>query len=176
MAYIHFSSGLGICSFAHRSLAHLLRSLRLNERLWAIQSDHSGQMSDYDRIAQGAHYKWATVSDSLRSLMIHEQIAHFFERIASLVFRSQKTSDSLKTIWLKSYFFVCFLKFFNERCEQIAQVTHPKWEMWVNCSGPSQKWANDQMSESLVFKSESLIIHKNEQFAQKTNEWISNMV
>ena len=35
-------TGLGICSFAHRPIPHLLRSLRSNERLWAICSDRSG--------------------------------------------------------------------------------------------------------------------------------------
>ena len=72
--------------------------------------------------------------------------------------------------------------FFGEQCEQIAQVAHQKWAMWTNRSGCSpkmsdherfaqfahQKWAtmseslrsltkNEQMSESLVFLSKSLI-------------------
>ena len=72
--------------------------------------------------------------------------------------------------------------FFDEQCEQIAQVAHQKWAMWANRSGrspkishherfaqvPQQKWAtmseslrsltkNEQMSEALVFLSESLI-------------------
>ena len=73
-----FFTGLGICSFAHRSFAHLLRSLRSNERLWAIRSDHSGQMSNCERIDQVTHDKRETVSDSLRLLrLINEQIARF---------------------------------------------------------------------------------------------------
>ena len=62
-------AGLGIRSFAHRSFAQLLRS---NERLWAIRSYCSGQMSNCERIAQVAHVKRATVSNSLRSIMINE--------------------------------------------------------------------------------------------------------
>ena len=54
---------------------HLLRSLKSNERIWAIRSDCSGQMSDCERIAQVAHDKWVTVSDSLRSLMINKPIS-----------------------------------------------------------------------------------------------------
>ena len=50
-----------------------------------------------EQIAQVAHQKWETMSDSLRSLMINEQIARFiFEWIARLLFCSQKLSNSLK--------------------------------------------------------------------------------
>ena len=76
----------------------MLISLKLNERLWAICSDRSRQISDCEqisqvaqdkmnnreRIAHVAHDKWARVSDSLKSLMINEQM-----------------SDSLKKIGLK---------------------------------------------------------------------------
>ena len=52
-------------------------------------------MSDGEQIAQVAHDKWATKSDSLRSLMIDEGM-----------------SDSLKKICLKKskiLFLVCFI-------------------------------------------------------------------
>ena len=64
--------------------AHLLISLKSNARLWAIRSDRSRQMSNCEQIAQVAHDIWATVSDSLRSLMINERM-----------------SDSLKKFGLK---------------------------------------------------------------------------
>ena len=51
--------------FAHSLIAHSLTSLKSNELLWAIRSDRSGQMSDYERIAQVAHVahvKRATMS------------------------------------------------------------------------------------------------------------------
>ena len=67
-------SGLGIRSFAHRSFAHSLISLKSNEGLWVIRSDCSRQMSDCERIAQVAQDKWATVSESLRALMTNEQL------------------------------------------------------------------------------------------------------
>ena len=76
-------------------MSDLLRLLKINERLWAKRSDRSYQKSDLERMAQVAHDKWATVSDTLRSLMINERM-----------------SDSLKKFWLqnlKSYFLVCFL-------------------------------------------------------------------
>ena len=65
-------AGLEIRSFAHRSFTHLLISLKTNEWLWAICSNRSRQMSDRERITQVAHDKWATVSDSLRLLMINK--------------------------------------------------------------------------------------------------------
>ena len=116
---IHFPAlrpGLGIRSFAHRLFAHLLRSLKSNEQLWAICSDRSGQRSDCEPIAQVTHDKWATVSDSLRSLMINEQN---FKKSKIIFFGT---------------FFVCLKKqmiahslFFNEWCERIAQAAHQKW-------------------------------------------------
>ena len=113
-----------ICSFAH-----LL-----------IRSDRTNQMNNCARIALD---KWATVSDSLRLIMIIERM-----------------SNLLKTIWLKLYFSVRFIyvflykkmshsfipTFINERRERIAQVAHQKSVMWANHSGCSPK-----MSESLVF-------------------------
>ena len=59
-------------------IAHSLKSLRTNERMWAIRSSSSGQMSDCERIAQVAHDKWANVSVSLWSLRTNERIAWFF--------------------------------------------------------------------------------------------------
>ena len=59
-----------------------------------IRSFCSNQMSDCERIAQVAHDKKATVSNSHRSLMINERM-----------------SDLLKKIWiknLKSYFYSMF--------------------------------------------------------------------
>ena len=91
-------------------MSNLLRSLRTNERRWANHSGCSCQKSDHEQITQVTHDKWVTVSDSLRSLMINEWMSKslvFSNQIAHLLFRSQKTSDSLKKIWLKSYF--CYI-------------------------------------------------------------------
>ena len=77
---------------------------------WATVSDSLRSLRTNEQIAQVAHVKRATVSESLRSL--NEQTACFFEQIAHSLFRSQQMSDSLKQIWLKSYFLVRFLNFF----------------------------------------------------------------
>ena len=70
-----FKSGLGIRSFAHHSFAHFLILLKSNERLWAIRSDRSRQMRNCGQIqiAQVVQDKWATVRNSLRSLMTNER-------------------------------------------------------------------------------------------------------
>ena len=76
--------------------------------------------------------------------------------------------------------------FFGERYEWIAQVAHQKWAMWANRSGCSPKMSdvseslrsltkNEQMSELLIFLSESLIhsfLDKKQRFARKSNERI----
>ena len=78
-------AGLGICSFAHRSFAHLLillksnennslRSLKTNERQWANCSGRSEEMSNHEQIAQVTQDKWATMSDWLRSLRGNERM------------------------------------------------------------------------------------------------------
>ena len=49
---IYYWTGLGILS-----CAHLLKIAYFNERLWLIHSDHSGQMSDCEQIAQDKQAK-----------------------------------------------------------------------------------------------------------------------
>ena len=75
-------------------------SLKSNEQLWAIHSDRSGQMSDCEPIAQVAHVKratmsesltvthdkWATMSDSLRLLMINGQISKSLKKFDKIYF------------------------------------------------------------------------------------------
>ena len=117
----------------------------------------------------------------------------WFKKMSDSIIPSFLMSDVSKSLRLLTK---------NERCEQIAQVAHQKRAMWANRSGRSpkmsnherfaqvahQKWAtmskslrsltkNEQMSESLVFLSESLIcsfFSKNERFAQKTDEWVNS--
>ena len=97
----------------------------------------------------------------------------FFWENCTFALLLTKTSDSLKKIWLKSYFWYVFLNkrfahclFFNEQFEQIAQVAHQKLERFAQVA--HQKWAsmseslrsrtkNERMSELLFFWSESLI-------------------
>ena len=66
------------CTNISRAGNSLIRSslilLISNERLWAICSDRSREMSNCERIAQTAHIKRATMSDSLRLLITKEQL------------------------------------------------------------------------------------------------------
>ena len=52
--------------------------------------------SNHEQIAPVAHYNRATMRDLLPSLFTKEWFAIFVERMALLLFCSQKTSDSLK--------------------------------------------------------------------------------
>ena len=62
---------------AHLLIAYSLRSLKSNEQLWTIRSDRSGQMSDREWIAQVAHDKWATMSDSLKKNLTKRLKSYF---------------------------------------------------------------------------------------------------
>ena len=112
-------SGLGIHSFADRSfahllIAHLLISLKWNKRLWAIHSDRSIQISDSERIAQVAQRKWATVSDSLRSLRGNERC----ERIAHFTHQKWANEWFAQKIWLKKskiLFYYVLYKIFQQK-------------------------------------------------------------
>ena len=88
MFFLHIEAGLGIGSFAHHSFAHSLILLKSNERLWAIRSDRSRQMSDREGIAQVTQRKWATVSESLSSLKTNGRFAQkiLAKKISNLVF------------------------------------------------------------------------------------------
>ena len=101
-----------------------------------------------------AHDKWATVSDSLRSLMINEQM-----------------SDSLKKCWLIKSKILFFRMFY------IGFLLKNEWyaHSFILVSDVSKSLRlstkNEQMGESLIFF--EWIAHffaKNERFAQKTNE------
>ena len=145
----------------------LLRSLKTNERLWLNRSGRTRQMSNRKWIAQVAHDKWATVSDSLRSLMINKQMSAF-----------------LKNFWLtnlKSYLLVCFtVHIYIFLSKKWANCSFPLfwWAMWANYSGCSPKMSN--VSESLGS------LTKNEQCEQIgiaqvphqnwVNEWISHLL
>ena len=102
------ATGLGIRSFTHPSFAHF------------------------------AQFKWATVSDLLRSLKTNER------PWANRSGRSWKMSD-------------------RERFAQVAQVAHDKWAMWANRSGCSPKMSNHEQFAQVAHEK-----WVNEQFAQKT--------
>ena len=123
------------------------------------------KMSDREQIAQGSQDKWATVSNSLRSLMINKRMSDWLKNLKSYVlvpmfyirFLFKKMSDSLIPFFLVSDVSE-LLKLLtkNERCETIAQVAHQNERPWAIRSGCSeemsdgegiaqvahQKWAN----------------------------------
>ena len=73
-------------------------SLFFNERCDRI-AQVAHQNEQYEQIPQVAHQKWATVSESLRSLTKNERMSEslvFFEQIAYALIFSQKLSDSLR--------------------------------------------------------------------------------
>ena len=165
---------------AHCSFAHLLISLKSNERFAQIAQD-----------------KWATVSELLRSLKTNEQPwaihSGYLEKWANQRF--------VQKIWLKKskilIYYVLFkvfkkkfekvskllifayFLFFGEWCEWIAHFAQIKWVMRANLSPKmsnheqfaqvaQRKWAimseslrsltkNEQMSVLLIFLSKSLI-------------------
>ena len=172
------------------NVSESLRSLTKNERC--------------ERITQVAHQKWATMSDSLRSLRGNERswanhsgrsskisewvnrsffwanrlFAHFWAKKMSdsLIpsFFKSDVSESLRCSWQKS------------DCERIAQVAHQKWATVSNLirllTKNERPWAIrsgslTKICELLVFLRELLICSfftKNEWFAQKTKERIPN--
>ena len=110
-----------------------------------------------ERIAQVAHDRRATLSNSLKALMIKEknkQITRFLERIAYLLFCSQKLNNLLKKIWINCIFMYVFCKI-QKRYERIAQVAHDKNERPLESLRSLSK--NERMSKSLIYLSESLI-------------------
>ena len=159
-----------ICSFAH-----LLRSLKSNEQLWAIPSDYSGQMRDCERIVQVTHVKKATVSESLRSLKTNERISESFvfsEQITHLLFCSQKPAIFsnfflTKIKFLKrflSIFFkqaICSFPLFNEGMSNVSEslrsFTKNEWPCGIlsGLSPKMSKWANclffEQIDHLLIF-------------------------
>ena len=148
--------------FAHLLITHLL-----------IHSFRSNQMSDCERFTQMAQDKWATMSESLRSLTKNEWMS-----VHSIIF-------GLK--YLKSYILVCFTYIFylknewfahslflmkdvskslrlltkNEWCEQIAHVAHHKWATMSKSLRSLTK--SERMRESLFFK--KCVIHSENRWA-----------
>ena len=136
------------------------------EQLWANPSGYSPNMSNSERIAQGAHDKRAT------------WVIHLFF-LSELLFPSQKMSDSLKNIWIKSYF--CKFKkrsicssFFLKCNLNYGYIAHQKWvtvsesltkneQLWANHSPKMSKLANhsflERIAHSLFFSQKKLVIH-----------------
>ena len=130
---------------AFRKLTTILQGWEFAHSL--LRSNRSNQMSDCERIAQVAHVKRATVSESLSSLMTNEHSwviclgrsrkmskwanrSFFLSESLIRSFAHKKRAIRSKFCWLKSYFWYVFVLFFkraicsfllfNERCERIT--------------------------------------------------------
>ena len=90
------------------TVSESLWSLMTNERMWAIRSGHSGQMSE-----------WANLLFFLRKLLIFS-------------FAHQKWAIRSKIV-----FYVRFYSFFLCLKKQKICFAHSFWAKWVNCSGRS---------------------------------------
>ena len=75
-------------SFPLSDVSESLRSLTKNERLWAIRSHRSEEMSDCEQIAQVAHQRWA-----------NEWIANFFSKLLIRSFLGKKWAIRSKNRW-----------------------------------------------------------------------------
>ena len=118
-----------ISSFLVSDVSELLISLKSNERC--------------ERIPHFAHQKWATMSDSLRSLRGNERM-----------------SDSLKKFWLKnlkSCFLVCFLYDFFYLVSYVSKLLRSLTKMSDVRESLKSLTKNERMSQSLIFLSASLI-------------------
>ena len=145
-------------------MSELLKSLKGNEQ-----------------IAQVAQDKWATVRDSLRSIIINEQMSDalkkfwlnkskiLFFSMLCIGFLNNKMSDLLIPSFMVSDVSESLRSLtINERCEQIAQGAHQKWATISNSlrslrANRSFFWANCSFA---------IFWAKNEPFTRKTNERI----
>ena len=106
-------------------------------------------MSDCEQFAQIAQDKWATVSESLRSLRGNEQLWAIRSGC------SEEMSDLLKKILLKKSKILFYYVLFKDKKknlsnhERFAQVAQRKWVI-VSQSLRSLT-TNERMSELLIF-------------------------
>ena len=126
----------------------------------------SNQMSDYERFAQIAQDKWATLSELLRLLRgnkrpwgnhsgCSEEMSDL-ERITQIAqnkwatlsdsFRSLRGNERMSTSLKKSkiLFLVCFIYDKKKLLKKWPNHSFPLfwWAMWVNCSGRSPKMSD----------------------------------
>ena len=170
--------------FAHSLIAHLLISLKSNERLWPICSDCSRKISDRERIAEVTQDKWATMSNLLRSLRGNEWMSDLLNKFwltkSKILFYNNLCKVFQKKNFNKmseSLIFAHFL-FFGKQCEWITRFAQIKWAMWAHIAPfAHQKWATmiDSLRSLKGNERCERIAHiwtKNERFARKSNERI----
>ena len=73
--------------------------------MWANRSSRSPKMSDYERFAQVAHQKWATMSESLKSLTKNERMREsliFLSKLLIRLFFGKKRAIRSENWWANS--------------------------------------------------------------------------
>ena len=127
-----------------------------------IRSFCSNQMSDREQIAQVAQRKWATLSESLRSLKTNERPwairSGRSEEMSKWAIRSEHFGKKN----LKSSFLVLYVLYTIFLFKKWANRSFPLfwWAMWVNRSGRSPKMSDVSKSLRSLTKNEWLwVIH-----------------
>ena len=145
VGFAPFGTGLGIRSFLVSNLSKSLMVAHFWWATWVICSHHSFLAGlGICWFAQIAQIKWVTVSDSLRSLRTNERL-----------WANRSGRSCQKSNW-----------------EWIAQVAHDKWSTVSNSRRLiHDNWVNEQITyffwANCLFALFSLLLSKNEQFAQK---------
>ena len=149
-------------------------------------------MSDRERIAQVAQRKWATVSDSLRSLRgneLCEGIAYFVhQKWGNEQFAQKILAKNLKSCFNMSYIRFIFKKkfekmsellifahflFFCEQCEWISHFAQIKWAMWANRSFRSRKMSNHEQFAQVAQRKWAMWANLSFRSA-KMSEWVNH--
>ena len=133
-----------------------------------IRSSRSGQISECERFAQVTQDKWATVSESLRSLMTNEgmwairsgcsgQMSKWANRSVFWANRScslllKKMNNSLKKIWKNRILvrFHIFWKFFLKNA-------HSFWAKWANRSSRSGQMSDRERFAQVAQKEWTIV-------------------
>ena len=120
--------------------------MQLKVLIHHLKDLHCTQGWEFAHLAQ---IKLATVSDLLRSLTTNEPLwANSSGHLRQMSNRERIAHDKWANEWfaqkcwlnnLKSYFLVCFYRFFYLKKLAIGSSPHFWWAMWANCSGHSPK-------------------------------------
>ena len=171
-----------ISSFWVSDVCESLISLKSNERC--------------ERMAHFAHQKWATMSDSLRSLRGNERMSDSLKKMSDSLIRSFLVSDLSQSLTIAHFLWATWANcswslIFGQRNERLPQIAHFKlsdlsdslmvahlsWAIWANCSQwliwfERNEWMSDeQMSE---FPALTNTIPTVQIVACKDSDWFSD--
>ena len=147
----------------------MLILLKSNERLWAICSDHSRKMSDYERIPQVEQ-----MSNSLKKCCLKNLKSYFLVCFIKVFFFKKWSICSFPRFLVSNVSKSLRSLIKNELCERITLVPHQKWAMWGDRSGRSPKWANERIA---FFKEQIarlfIFSHKKGNSLRKSGDFVS---